>query len=268
MGEAVANYADYLGGAARNLLGRFVLPVTSLPEFKKVFQEADLSSGEAWHLSAILDSPERATPSELLAWNRELSGRAFVDSVEGKSASRQDTAWLADFAAAGFYTYVEFVPRELAPSLVDSLPRLGLRAKFRTGGVTPDAFPSPRILVDFLRAARQARVPFKLTAGLHHALRGEYPLTYEPGAACHEMYGFLDVALASLMVWLDMPDSAVLAVLSEGASHLLGSGNTLRLLDRNYDPAAVRQMRAEYFVGFGSCSFEEPVAELQRLGSQ
>jgi hypothetical protein len=53
----------------------------------------------------------------------------------------------------------------------------GAFAKARTGGVTPDLFPSPARLMDFLRAALDEEVRFKATAGLHHPLRGSYPLT-------------------------------------------------------------------------------------------
>ena len=42
------------------------------------------------------------------------------------------------------------------------------------------AFPATGDLLRFLRAASAHRVPFKATAGLHHPLRAEYRLTYEP----------------------------------------------------------------------------------------
>lgn len=265
LADAVSAYASYLAHPARPYLGRFVLPVSKLPDFARIVEKRARFGDEPWRISAVMEEPGQHTANDLLAWNREVSGTAFVDSVEGKSARRGDTAWLAEFAAAGFHTYVEFVPGDLAPALLDSLASQGLRAKFRTGGVTPEAFPSPSLLLECLRAARVAHVPFKLTAGLHHPLGGEFPLTYEPGSPCHRMYGFLDVALASLLVWADMPDSEALTALSGGGIRWVTGDAALTVAGREFGLVAIRQLRSEFFQSFGSCSFEEPVGELERL---
>src|SRR5690606_2555673 len=58
--------------------------------------------------------------------------------------------------------------------------------KFRCGGVTPDAFPSPEALGRALAACRDAGAPFKATAGLHHPVRH---FSAEVGAPMH---GFLN----------------------------------------------------------------------------
>ena len=42
-----------------------------------------------------------------------------------------------------------------------------------------------------------AGVPFKATAGLHHAIRGEYPLTYAKDSPRGEMFGYLNVFIAA-----------------------------------------------------------------------
>ena len=54
------------------------------------------------------------------------------------------------------------------------------RAKVRTGGLTPEAFPAPADLARFLYRCAKARVPFKATAGLHHPIRSMQRCTYEP----------------------------------------------------------------------------------------
>ncbi|HYR28329.1 MAG TPA: hypothetical protein VEU30_07670, partial [Thermoanaerobaculia bacterium] len=93
-------------------------------------------------------------------------------------------------------TYIETTDLSLIPEL----KRRGLRAKIRTGGLTADAFPTPESVAAFIRACREAEVPFKATAGLHHPLRCVKPLTYEPNAAVGTMHGFLNVFLAAAMV--------------------------------------------------------------------
>ena len=69
----------------------------------------------------------------------------------------------------------------------------------RTGGLVPEAIPSPGRLARFLAACAAAGVPFKATAGLHHPLRAEHPLTYAADAPRATMHGFLNVFAAAAL---------------------------------------------------------------------
>jgi len=123
---------------------------------------------------------------------------------------------------------------------------LGARAKIRTGGLTPDAYPSAEELAGFLHRAAAARVPFKATAGLHH------PLPAPP------MHGFVNVFLAACQVWHGASESDALATLRKPA---------FRFDDSCHLTASqIRAARAEFAISFGSCSFQEPVADLKKLG--
>ena len=61
----------------------------------------------------------------------------------------------------------------------------------------PEAIPDPADLARFIAACAAAGVPWKATAGLHHPVRAEQALTYEPGAPRAVMHGFLNVFAAA-----------------------------------------------------------------------
>ena len=107
-------------------------------------------------------------------------------------------------------------------------------------------------------------MPFKATAGLHHALRGDYRLTYEEGAAKGPMFGFLNLFLTAAFVHAGMTDGAALALLLErDVKKLLVSSSTIQWRDRTVTTDDIHATRDCVAVSFGSCSFREPVDELR-----
>jgi hypothetical protein len=144
---------------------------------------------------------------------------------------------------------------------LDEIRRRGLRAKIRTGGLTADAFPTIASVAAFIRACREKGVAFKATAGLHHPLRCVKALTYEPNAPTGTMHGFLNVFLAAAMAG---DEEAVLAEQDAGAFAFDDDGASWR--DRRVSVDELARMRSELAISFGSCSFEEPVSDLEKLG--
>jgi hypothetical protein len=148
--------------------------------------------------------------------------------------------------------YVE-VPRDArGAEIIDGLQGR-YRAKFRTGGVRAELYPSVEELAASLAAVTCAGIPFKATAGLHHALRNTDP---ETGFVQH---GFLNLLLAT---------DALLAGGSElDAQRLLAErdGTIVAERVRAVDVTAVERTRRA-FTSFGTCSVTEPLAELIELG--
>jgi hypothetical protein len=130
--------------------------------------------------------------------------------------------------------------------------------------VKPEAIPSVSAVADFLRACAGRRLPFKATAGLHHPVRAEYPLTYAPDAPRAVTHGFLNVFLAAALVWHGDPD--VEPVLAETDPAAFRFDDRAHWRDRSLDAAQVREARERFAHAFGSCSFTEPVQELEALG--
>jgi hypothetical protein len=229
MHDALRNYARYRREPHAFALGRFVVPAERLHEVPPDFPVTVLWSGGAPPAAEVLETKA-----------------ASADDVERIAATR---------GAATVYVEI----REL--SLIDALARHGLRAKIRTGGVTVEAFPPIEDIAAFLRACSAAGVPFKATAGLHHPLRCVKPLTYDRDAPTGTMHGFLNVFLAAAMLdhadaILNETDSSSFAFDDDGASWR----------GQRVTTEAIRAMRREFATSFGSCSFEEPIADLQSLG--
>ncbi|MEU1515660.1 hypothetical protein ABZ490_26505 [Streptomyces sp. NPDC005811] len=145
--------------------------------------------------------------------------------------------------------YVE-VPRDARREpLLAALAGTPYLAKFRTGGVRAELYPDERELAAAVLAAVRAGVPFKATAGLHHALRNTDP---ETG---FEQHGFLNLLTAT--------DAALRGAEEDELVRLLA--------DRDGDAVAgrVRALTPEVrdvFRSFGTCSVAEPATESAGLG--
>ncbi|HEY1116786.1 MAG TPA: hypothetical protein VGE43_03715 [Acidimicrobiales bacterium] len=122
-------------------------------------------------------------------------------------------------------------------------------AKLRTGGVRADLYPSEGELAGAIAAAVLHGVPFKATAGLHHAVRNTDPTTG------FEQHGFLNLVAATDAALRGSGVDRIAAVLA------LRDGAELATLVRAAGPRT-----REVFRSFGTCSITEPVAELAGLG--
>jgi hypothetical protein len=121
--------------------------------------------------------------------------------------------------------------------------------KFRTGGLAAELFPTPVELAAVICACRDRGLPFKLTAGLHHAVRQTDP---ETGLVHH---GFLNVLVAALIA----ADGGEPVDLAE----VLATVDVLPLAEAAR--AGLARDRP-LWIGFGSCSVAEPLADLTALG--
>jgi hypothetical protein len=140
-------------------------------------------------------------------------------------------------------------------------------AKLRTGGLTPEAIPAPAAIADFLNRAAARRVPFKATAGLHHPVRAHRPLTYAVDSPRAVMHGFLNVFTAAAFAWHGFEREVLLAILEEEDPRAFEFAHEgLRWRNHRLATRQIESARDEFAHSFGSCSFEEPVADLRELG--
>ncbi|HEV2642800.1 MAG TPA: hypothetical protein VGT98_08835 [Candidatus Elarobacter sp.] len=272
MDAAVRAYASYLQDGARFMLGRFVVPVVRLREFEDaragIAPAGDTTRGEPWRLS-VLTGPDTTADLALASRFNDRhaeAGDAVIDAVELKVVSRPEIAAAVSRMPRELTPYFEIPVADDPADLVAEIRRGGAYAKVRTGGVTADAFPQPAQLARFLVRCRDAKVGFKLTAGLHHPLRASYPLTYAAGAPRADMFGFLNLYVAAALAWADTPEPVVVAALESRSAHDFHfTDDALGFRGHWVSVDEVRDARTRFVRSFGSCSFREPADELASL---
>lgn len=265
MGAAVRNYAAYHAGPDAWALGRFVVPVARLGEFEN---QAPANLSNPWELSVLAGPEIERDLQAIVAFNERHAGGLAIRSVELKASQPATIAVAARIIPILLDAYFEIPITEALEEMVAVIGDSVRRAKLRTGGATASAFPSSTEAVRFISACNRYNVPFKATAGLHHPIRCAHPLTADdPEAGPVPMHGFLNLFLAAAWIRNRMSETEAVALLEErdAGSFQFDAGGahwrSYRLLtDQIVDE------RRNFASSFGSCSFEEPLADLRTLG--
>lgn len=296
MPASVEKYAQYAASNEAWMLGRFIVPVSKIEDFRKAAAAhlPKTKGSDPWLISAIIDGDLDENLDAIFAFNhehaQERNGLANIDAAEIKVPMPGDSGLEPEALTGAAYIddAIERMPAEVYPffelpilspkgqpvpdlrGCIATLAGADAAAKVRTGGLTPESIPTPRAVAEFLCACHAADVPFKATAGLHHAVRAEYDLTYEKGCPRSIMHGFLNVFVAAAMLHaLRIDVDTVTKILEErepkkfvfDANGIRGGSGGLAI-----DTAQIERARELFALSYGSCSFEEPVQELQTLG--
>jgi hypothetical protein len=140
----------------------------------------------------------------------------------------------------------------------------GIFAKIRTGSIKPEGIPSVESVAHFILECARLKLAFKATAGLHHPIRASYPLTYEANPPRAIMHGFLNVFLAAAFAWRG--ESDIVPILNETDPAAFRFDGAAHWRDRSLTVAQIQDARLNFAHAFGSCSFEEPIQDLQTRG--
>jgi len=262
MAEAIRNYSQYEAGEWSWALGRFIVPISRLPEMQSRF--AGLRQN--WHLSVLVGADPRSDLELLADFNRRHAS-FVIDSVEMKTQSVEEINQAQKLFPNRFRIFFEIPIADSPRPLLAAIARRGGRAKVRTGGVTPEMFPSTAQLARFILDCVKAQTPFKATAGLHHALHSLHPLTDAPQSPSAVMHGFLNLLAASAFAYAGADAGIIEAILEENSIEPFKfeeGGMIWR--GRRFDNNLLREVRNGLFLSFGSCSFREPIFEMKALG--
>lgn len=255
--DAVEHHRRYQTAETAACVGPFVVGADSVEKLAALVNRRQFPQG--LRVSVVVAQPGVSDALHSLAQLPDLV-LAGLEVKLPADATAADIPELADLQRSLEETAV-FVELGRAPDsppaswqdTVAAIGRSGLRLKLRTGGMSADMFPSERELALAISAAVLHGTAFKCTAGLHNAVR------HRDAATGFEHHGFLNVLLATLDALSGVDPSRVQARLAERR------GATLAADLRATPPAQLLDARS-MFLSFGSCSIEEPLADLEALG--
>jgi hypothetical protein len=272
MPAATRNFASHLRGPFSWALGRFILPVSRFEEFN--FQVADTrgaAQGELWRISALAGSDFRKDLERIKAFNRwhderDSSPKFAIDTVEVKADSGNSISDYRKTTPDSLRVFFELPVARGSTDLIWSISQAAGLAKIRTGGVSSDMIPPVDSVVGFIDQCLRAGVRFKATAGLHHPMRGEQPLTYEPDSPRAVMHGFLNLLLCAAFLYEGMQADAATEVLAEGtASAFRFDDSGVEWRGNRLPIERISSARRDFVLSFGSCSFKEPLEDLKKI---
>ncbi len=273
MAEAVRNFAAYRQSEHAWMLGKFIVPASRLEEFEQAAASCWPRDGEAgfWKLSALGGGDLQADLASVNRFNRrrtagDTAAAVMIDAIEFKAATVAEIQAAMRAMQPTLACFIEIPINDDPTELIRAIGAEGAFAKVRTGGVTADAFPSSQNLARFIAACAEEDVAFKATAGLHHPLRAVNRLTYKPDSQSAMMHGFLNVFLAAAFAQNGLGVEQLAAMLEETSPEAFRfEEGCVYWRDEMLVVGHIRNARHLFSISFGSCSFTEPIEDLQRL---
>jgi hypothetical protein len=248
LAEAVGRHRAHQASGYRGLIGPLLVPAGAAGEL-------DALAAGGGPLRAGLIARPGEPPAGLLDG---VSALRASDVVEVTGVELGWTPGWRELGLGGLPVTLE-VPRgpaqlEALRDVARAVPAGGTRVKFRTGATPAWAWPDEAELAQFISAAVGHGLVFKLTGGLHHAVRGSHTVD----GAAEEQHGLLNV-LCAIARALDggSPDE-LQAVLAERDAAVLTRATA------GIGPAAAARIRAA-FASYGCCEVTDPVRELTSL---
>lgn len=254
MPAAVARHRADVAAGHPVLTQRFLCPASGLARLR-----AELAPGQGWRLGLVADTGLDGLPGAL----EEINGdpRLRLETIEirlpaaasGLGPAVSQVAAAAARAPASATVYAELPLSADMEAAARELAARRMGAKIRCGGAEAALFPTAGQLTGFLMAVTGAQVPFKATAGLHHAVR------YTDPATGFDHHGFLNLLLAACRAVDEPAPEAIAAILEQD------DGGALAARARDVSRENAARTRS-LFVAYGSCSTREPIEDLTALG--
>lgn len=275
--DAFRNFVEYQSSPDAWMLSRFIIPAKRLVELPG-FQESlsfttlgrsgkdmdnflesvnldivDINSFSEVRPSSNADMYEVALPAS------SLTDKYRANDIVTRAADALNKNGITVFFEAPFGAGWE----ERAEKLVRALRKVKdkhVGFKLRTGGVTADAFPLPEQVAWTIAEVREAGIPLKCTAGLHH------PVRHFNDSVNTKMHGFLNVFGAGILaLTAGLPAGQLVSILEdEDPRSFVFDLTGFAWKDVRATDLEIKKARGQ-ITSFGSCSFDEPREDLRNI---
>jgi hypothetical protein len=272
---ALRNQAQYIRSDDAWMLNTFVLPVIQFDSAKQLLPQFDPL--HPLRVSALGPKTENATAFREAFEETEAAIRLLAAHNVDLVSVNQLEMWLPPDIDLSVLEEARSIlgdlpafweaPAERAQETIGWLAELNSGTdeptfgfKLRTGGVTPDAFPTSAQIARALVVPATHQVPIKFTAGLHHPLR-QYREEVQT-----RMHGFLNVLGAAILAAEHKWNEKQTAVMLEDENLKSFSFGDEFFAWREWKIDLKRlNNRRKFVTSFGSCSFDEPREDLRAL---
>jgi hypothetical protein len=259
--EAVGAHLRYRRSWFASLIGPLLVSDLKLAEVGRTLRQVRMSGGPEGTLPLAVSVVNTSGAGGLLSLvGREIEGVQLaavetalrdLDDLAGNAGRVVSAAGQLDDAVRVFVE-IPYAPGwEKAVAVVEAA---GFYGKLRTGGLEPVDTPPSDQLARQLSVLIEADLPFKATAGLHHAvaLSGS-----DPGRP--RQHGFLNLLIAV--------EALVEGGSASEAADLLGESGRQTVLARvaAWNDTQASRIRRR-FRGFGCCGVLDPINDLAALG--
>ena len=269
------NQAQYVRSADAWMLNAFVLPVGQFDAAKRILSDFDplhplrvSALGPKTETAAAFGEMFEKTAAAIRSLAAHNVDLISVDQLEMFLPEDVDLDFLKEA-----HSMIGDLPAFWEASTERAARTIALLAEFnsdadtptfgyklRTGGVTPDAFPTSAEIAKALVVPLTHQVPIKFTAGLHH------PIRQFRDEVQTKMHGFLNVLGAAVLAAEHKWDEKQIAAMldDEDAKSFSFDNDSFSWRKWRIDIKRLKDRR-KFVTSFGSCSFDEPREDLRAL---
>lgn len=295
---AIHNYAKYRKNEDSWMLSRFIIPSIRLEdlnpyedllnegkpfEFSVLGMRTETVSEFQIHLQEVTEAvnqfheqhPERVTTDVLeiklpreavFANDPDLLREIYKDTAEtlDQSPNTPNYIFFEAFFEKNWKKEVGLVLETVADYNAkfsgQNVQNIGF--KLRCGGVKADIFPSVDELVFTINKVRDNDIAVKCTAGLHH------PMRHYDDSVKTKMHGFFNVFGGAMLSHThNLSEEELAEILNEeDPEHFVFLDEEFRWKEVSVSTDKITHLRKSRLISFGSCSFDEPREDLQKLG--